>query len=111
MFNILGFRRLLQGEPMPDKDDPKYRERYEREVAAGARFARMTGLAWLGRHYVAWAENNKKLFFAIVLSLMMLFVVGNLYRFATHFNGNYGLRGNAVAQQDSALHQRFLNNR
>lgn len=27
-----GFKRLLFGEKMPDKDDPKYKERYEKEV-------------------------------------------------------------------------------
>ena len=32
MFNVSGFRRIFIGEPMPDKNDPKYRERYEREV-------------------------------------------------------------------------------
>ena len=25
-----GFKRILLGEKMPDKDDPKYKERYER---------------------------------------------------------------------------------
>ena len=95
--NIQGFRRMLVGEPMPDKNDPKYKERYERDVAAGARFAEVTGLAWLGRHYVAWAEKNKKLFFIIVLSIMTFFVIGNLYRFAVHINGN------AVEPQKSVL--------
>ena len=26
---------MLVGEEMPDKNDPKYKERYEKEVAAG----------------------------------------------------------------------------
>lgn len=33
--NIKGFRRMLFGEKMPDKNDPKYKERYERDVDAG----------------------------------------------------------------------------
>ena len=92
-----GLRRMLLGEPMPDKNDPKYKERYERDVAAGAKFAEATGLAWLGRHYVAWAEKSKKLFFVIVLTIMTLFVIGNFYRFAVHVNGN------AVETQRSVL--------
>ena len=28
--NIKGFRRMLLGEKMPDRNDPKYKERYER---------------------------------------------------------------------------------
>ena len=40
--NIKGFRRMLLGEKMPDRNDPKYKERYEREVNAGRRFAKAT---------------------------------------------------------------------
>lgn len=105
--NIQGFRRILVGEAMPDKNDPKYKERYERDVRAGQCFAEATGLAWLGRHYVSWAEQNKKMFFAIVLSVMTLFVIGNLYRFATHWTPSGAHAMSAVAQQDSALHHRF----
>ena len=41
--NIKGFRRMLFGEKMPDKNDPKYKERYERDVDAGRRFAKASG--------------------------------------------------------------------
>lgn len=27
---------MIMGEPMPDKNDPKYKDRYEREVEAGS---------------------------------------------------------------------------
>ena len=39
--NTKGFKQMLIGEKMPDKDDPKYKERYERDVRAGRKFARM----------------------------------------------------------------------
>lgn len=32
---------------MPDKNDPKYKERYEREVEAGRKFAEKIKLPWL----------------------------------------------------------------
>lgn len=35
-----GFKKMLFGEKMPDKQDPKYKERYERDVAAGRKFAK-----------------------------------------------------------------------
>ena len=35
---------MIFGEKMPDKDDPKYKERYEREVAAGRKAARLLRL-------------------------------------------------------------------
>jgi hypothetical protein len=37
---IMGWKKMLVGEKMPDKDDPKYRQRYEEEVKAGRKFAR-----------------------------------------------------------------------
>ena len=33
---------MLFGEKMPDKNHPQYKERYERDVDAGRRFARAT---------------------------------------------------------------------
>ena len=40
--NIKGFRRMLFGENMPDRYAPKYKERYERDIKAGRRFAKAT---------------------------------------------------------------------
>lgn len=42
--NTKGFRRMLFGEKMPDKNDPQYKERYERDVNAGRKFAQATRL-------------------------------------------------------------------
>ena len=44
--NIKGFRRMLFGEKMPDKNDPKYKDRYEREVSAGRKFAQATRIVF-----------------------------------------------------------------
>ncbi len=38
--NIKGFRRMLFGEKIPDKNDPHYKERYKREIEAGRKFAK-----------------------------------------------------------------------
>ena len=38
--SVKGIRRMLVGEDMPDKNDPKYKKRYEKEVAAGRKFAK-----------------------------------------------------------------------
>ena len=85
-FNIKGFRRIIIGEKMPDKNDPKYKERYEREVNAGRRFAQITGLAWLQEHYCKWAEAHKKAFFTIMLGLMTFFAVANIARLCSVTN-------------------------
>ena len=31
----MGWKKLIFGEKMPDKNDPKYRKQYEKEVDAG----------------------------------------------------------------------------
>lgn len=31
----MSWKKMVFGEKMPDKDDPKYKERYKKEVAAG----------------------------------------------------------------------------
>ena len=35
----MGWKKLIIGEKMPDKNDPKYTERYEKEVSAGRKWA------------------------------------------------------------------------
>ena len=37
------WKKFIMGEKMPDKDDPQYKERYEKDVDAGRRFARWSG--------------------------------------------------------------------
>ena len=40
----MGWKKLIFGEKMPDRDDPKYRERYEKEVDTGRKTARLLGI-------------------------------------------------------------------
>ena len=35
----MSWKKMILGEKMPDKDDPKYQDRYEKEVDAGRKFA------------------------------------------------------------------------
>ena len=106
MFNVKGFRRIFIGEPMPDKNDPKYRERYEREVAAGKHFADATGISWLGARYVALAMAHRRTFIYVMVGLVFLFFVGNLYRLVSYSyvapKGSY-----SVTMQDSLLKHRY----
>ena len=37
----MSWKKMIIGEKMPDKDDPKYRKRYESEVEAGRKTARV----------------------------------------------------------------------
>ncbi len=47
----MGWKKLIFGEKMPDRDDPKYEKRYQKEVEAGkkaARFLRIDKMAGCG---------------------------------------------------------------
>ena len=64
--NIKGFRRMLFGEKMPDKNDPKYKERYERDVDAGRRFAKATRIDKAVAKVQGFANAHRTLFLVIV---------------------------------------------
>ena len=82
--NVKGFRRMLLGEKMPDKNDPQYRERYERDVDAGRKFAKAVGIGCF-----AW----------------------NIYRITTVYNRPESQQ-TATERQDSILRSRHsLNNK
>lgn len=61
--------KLFVGEKMPDKNDPKYKQRYESEVYAGRKFARMMKLDVLAGMVQNFANNHRKLFLVIVSDL------------------------------------------
>jgi len=81
-------RKMILGEKMPSKDDPKYRKTYERDVEAGRNFARRTGLDRLVGHVQIFAERHRGLFLGIVLAV----VFGCLAVNASHFVRAYRLR-------------------
>lgn len=57
--NTKGFRRMLFGEKMPDKNDPQYKERYERDVNAGRKFAQATRLDKLTRQDTGLCQQEQ----------------------------------------------------
>ena len=54
-----GFKKMLFGEKMPDKQDPKYKERYERDVAAGRKFAKTLRIDKAAAKVQKFAEDRK----------------------------------------------------
>ena len=55
----MSIKKMFVGEKMPDKNDPKYRERYEREVNYGRRFADKTGISWMARKLQQIADSHR----------------------------------------------------
>ena len=80
--NIKGFRRMLFGEKMPDKNDPQYKERYERDVEAGRRFARATRIDKTAARVQRFADMHRTLFLAIVFGFVAAALAWNIYRLA-----------------------------
>lgn len=68
----MGWKKMLVGEKMPDKDDPKYRQRYEKEVKAGRKFAKTMKLDLLAGKVQLFANDHKRLFLSLVFGFIIL---------------------------------------
>ena len=102
--NVKGFRRMLLGEKMPDKNDPQYRERYKRDVDAGRKFAKAVGIDKAAAKVQLFANNHKNLFLIIIFSFMLGCFAWNIYRITAVYN--------RPERQDSILRSRHsLNNK
>ena len=96
---------MLVGEKMPDKDDPKYRQRYEEEVKAGRRFARTLKLDVLAVKVQQFANNHKRLFLALVFGFILLCFGFNIYRMVVVYNRQQSTQS-ATERQEQLMRQR-----
>lgn len=103
--NIKGFRRMLFGEKMPDRNDPKYKERYERDVNAGRRFARATRIDKAAAKVQVFANLHRKLFLIIVFGFVIGGLAWNVYRLTVVYR-HQPARRTATEVQDSVLRER-----
>lgn len=67
---------MIKGEPMPDQNDPRYQEKREQAQNAGKRFAEIVKLDSLAFHVQVFANNHRKTFLVVFMSLIgfMLFI-------------------------------------
>ena len=98
---------MIIGEPMPDKNDPKYKERYEREVEAGRMFAQKSGISWLARNLQAWGQAHKMAFIIIVFGFVFMCFIVNVCRLVSVYKQGVPSKAIAVERVDSALHERL----
>lgn len=103
--NIKGFRRMLFGEKMPDKNDPQYKERYEHDVNAGRKFAKATRIDKVAAKVQGFANVHRTLFLVIVFGFVIGGFAWNVYRLAVVYRHSPGQR-TATEVQDSVLRQR-----
>lgn len=104
--NIKGFRRMLFGEKMPDKNDPKYKERYEHDVQAGRKFAQATRIDKAAAKVQGFANVHRTLFLVIVFSFVLGGLVWNIYRLTVVYR-HHPSRRTATEMQDSLLRERL----
>lgn len=69
------WKKMIIGEPMPDKNDPKYKERYERDFAAGQKFAFFLRLDKLGEKLQRYGQSNTKMFFAYCFAFILFLCI------------------------------------
>ena len=100
----MGFKKMIFGEPMPDKNDPKYKERYEREVEAGRKFADKSGISWLAMQIQRIANAHRKGFLVVVFGIVLLCFGYNITCLVLHYHFSKCQRQvTAVERVDSAL--------
>ena len=71
---------MLFGEKMPDRNDPKYKERYERDIDAGRRFAKATRIDKAAAKVQGFANMHRTLFLVIVFGFAICGLTWNIYR-------------------------------
>lgn len=76
----MSWKKMILGEKMPDKDDPKYKKRYESDVAAGRKTARLLKIDKAAGGVQRFACKHPKLFLAIVFSVVVSCLASNIYR-------------------------------
>lgn len=92
---------------MPDKDDPKYKARYEREVEAGRKFASASGINWLSRKLQEWGQSHKVAFLVIVFSFIIFCFMVNVIGLVQAYHQRGSSHAVAVERVDKAMHERL----
>lgn len=99
------FKKMLFGEKMPDKNDPQYRERYEKEVGAGRKFAKTMRIDRLAVCIQSFANNHRRTFLCLVFGFVILSFGFNLYRIVRASRTSDG-NATATQRQEQMLERR-----
>ena len=76
----MGWKKLIMGDKMPDKNDPKYKERYEKEVSAGRKVARLPRIDKAAAATQRFADRWPRLFLGLVFGIVIFCFMLNVYR-------------------------------
>ena len=102
--SVKGIRRMLVGEDMPDKNAPKYRERYEKEVEAGRKFVKTTRIDRAAAKVQGFANAHKTLFLVIIFGFVATCFGINIYRIVRYY-GHRTEAKSAIERQEGRIRQ------
>lgn len=101
----MGWKNLILGEKMPDKDDPKYQKQRENEVKAGRDAAKALGVDKVAGKTQRFALLHPRTFLTIVFGFVVVCLGYNVYRMFGAYN-QQGETQTAIERQDSRLRQK-----
>lgn len=96
-------KKIIFGEKVPDKDDPRYKERHEKCVEAGKTFAQTLRLDVAAAKVQHFASAHPKLFLCIIFGFVLFSVGLNLYRMSNAVTYR-NKPSSAVERQEKELH-------
>ena len=82
----MGWKKLILGEKMPDKNDPRYAERYEKEVSAGRKWARLLKIDKAAGYAQCFACRHPKMFLTLVFGIVIGCLTLNICRMVEIYN-------------------------
>ncbi len=98
--------KLLKSKPMPDKNAPENRERYEREVALGRKFADISGISWAARKIQHFADQHKIGFLVGVFGFVIMCFSFNVFRIVKCYQASQQQNVTATQRMDAVLHKK-----
>lgn len=100
----MGWKKMFFGEEMPDKDDPKYKERREKEVEAGKKAARILRVDKMAAGIQTWALKYPRLFLCTVFGIVTMCLGYNITCMVKTYK-QQPANETAVERQDAALNR------
>ena len=100
------FKKMILGEEMPDREDPKYRERYEKDVEAGRRFAKATRIDKVAGGIQKFATEHSRLFLVIVFGFVTCCLALNIYHMTRAYSVQHEQRS-ATQTQEMKLREKL----
>ena len=92
---------------MPDRNDPRYAERYEKEVSAGRKWARLLKIDKAAGYAQCFACRHPRVFLTLVFGIVVGCLTLNIYRMVQIYNSPKTVQTvTATQHQEELLRQK-----